>query len=576
MLTWLDSPSLDTGIYFASDDANPVWSFASYADLAGDALRTASLLRRHGLERNGVVSILLPEPRDFLPAFYGALAAGGTPSPMATPLTFRSFDQYKQHVADILHASEPALVLVDPALADLVRAAVAARELRAVVLEFHAGLADGEEAGPPGLLADFALLQFTSGSSGTPKGVQVSATNLTDNIAAIGARSEVTRDDTFVSWLPHYHDMGLIGVLLQMATFGVNLRLLKPVQFVRSPIAWLRSLGQDGATATVAPSFGYAYAARRVRPEDLEGFDFSRWRMAAIAAERTDPVGIRKFVELAEPHGFSPKAFQVAYGLAEATLGVSSTRIGKPIRMVQLEQSALRDDEPVVIAQESVLGAPVSEGNWLVSCGTGDKTIRPEIIDGNGDPLPELRHGQIRVHGSSVAHGYRAAPHAQTSTSFHDGVLDTGDTGFMLDGELYVIGRMGDSIKVRGVKLFAEDLDVKIGLSAGLRIGRHAAILGTVGSTDVVSVIVESPDSAWLPAVKSVLSSVTSENIGVAVFRGEAGAIERTSSGKPRRRVLWQRLLDGELPVELVHTNWGDVATGPHPWPTRERAASPA
>ncbi|MGL6236085.1 MAG: AMP-binding protein [Segniliparus sp.] len=567
MLHWLDEPSSREGVHFAQDDPAEGWVFASYAELAADVFRVAGLLQRRGLERGDVVSILAFDPRDFLLAFYGTLVAGGTPSPIATPLTFRSFDVYTRHLADVLAGAGPKAFLVDRQLVGVAEQAAAVTGAAAAVVPF--GASDLAEQAPSERrdAADLALLQFTSGSSGTPKGVRVTGENLEANIASISSWLGVTSADSLVSWLPHYHDMGLIGGLLTPIAHGLEIRLLTPAHFVRSPLRWLESLGKGGGTVAVAPSFGYSYAARRIRPDQVEGLDFSRWRVALAAAERVDPAGLASFVELAAPHGFDPRSITVAYGLAEATLAVTGTRPGQPVRLVQLEHCALREGEPVAAAHEALLGEPVpGGGNWIVSCGKPVEGTTVEIVDEHGAVLDDGQHGQIRVRGAGVASGYKAAPHAQTSTSFLGGELSTGDTGFLLDGELYVIGRMGDSIKVRGVKLFAEDLDARIGAVTGLSPGKHATILGTAGGVDVVATIVESADSSWLAAVKSAVLSVVSENVAIAVFRGDPGAIERTSSGKPRRRVLWRRLLDGDLPVEAVHSNWAELSEEPAPW----------
>lgn len=569
LLAWIDESVPGRGIYFADEDSTKPWASVSYAELADEVLRAASLLEGLGVIRNEVVCILASEPRDFLPAFYGTLTAGGTPSPLATPLTFRSFELYIAHLAEVLRTATPAVVCTEPNLADTVRRAVRLSGISTIVLEFSAVDLVHQPRGVRRPAAELALLQFTSGSSGTPKGVEVTAENLDNNLLSIASSLNVQPDDTVVSWLPHYHDMGLIGSLLTNIALGIDIRLLTPAQFVRSPLRWLEAMGRDGGTLTVAPSFGYSYTARRVRSAQLDGLDFSQWRVAIIAAERTDPVGINAFCELVQPHGFSKKSLISGYGLAEATLGVTNTRSGNGdrIRLVQLEQHALRDGEAVIVSDEVSLGDRISPGgNWIAGCGTPLDGVDLRIVTEEGAVLPEGFHGQIEVYGTGVARGYKTTPHAATSTSFGDGVLRTGDAGFVLDGQLYVIGRMGDSIKVRGVKLYAEDLDVKIGAATGMNSGRYAAILGTVGATDVVVAIVESADSPWLSALQSALQSMTADNIAVAIFRGEPGTIERTSSGKPRRRILWRRLMDGDLPVEEVYTNWSSIITSDIPW----------
>jgi acyl-CoA synthetase (AMP-forming)/AMP-acid ligase II len=568
-LDWLDAPRTDTGVRFAPDNPADDWSFVPYSELAECVLRMVGLLEGHGVRRDDVVSIVVPEPHDFLLAFYGALAAGATASPLAPPLTFRSIEVYIQHLADVMVTASPGVILVAPQLVDPVVAALERIGSATTIVPFTADGLASQNVGSRQASAAHVLLQYTSGSSGTPKGVQVSAENLDINTHAMRTLLDLHADDVVVSWLPHYHDMGLIGSLLTTIRIGADIRLLKPAQFVRSPRRWLECLGRDGGTHTLSPSFGYSYAARRVNPADLDGLDFSNWRVGLVAAERTDVVGVGDFVSFAQPHGFSPNTVMVGYGLAEATLCVSATPPRAPVPVVRLAQTALHDNEAVQIAERAFLGdSDLREGNWVTACGVPVERTEIRIVDENGLALPDGHHGQIQIRSDSVAQGYRGAPHTNTSTSFEGDTLNTGDTGFLLDGQVYVVGRTGDSIKVRGVKLFAEDLDIKIGEVSGLNAGRYVALLGTAGGADVVAAILETDDIACLDPVRSALSAMVSEDIAVALFRGDEGCIERTSSGKPRRRVLWRRLLDGDLPVELIYTSakrlpWREPLTSP-------------
>ncbi|WP_239001750.1 MULTISPECIES: AMP-binding protein [unclassified Mycobacteroides] len=570
-LNWLDNPSSVKGIYFASGQGADDWEFASYDELACCASQVASLLVDHGLLPGDIVSILPSNPRDFVAAFYGTIIAGGTPSPVATPLTFRSLDVYLDYLEQIFRSATPSLILVGVDLFDIVHKAAGKSVPTTTVIRFSRDSYADRESLARRDLAEHVLLQFTSGSSGTPKGVQVTSGNLDANLASNIDWIDASADHVAVSWLPFYHDMGLIGMLLTPVTVGADVRLLTPGQFLRSPLRWLECLSRDeGIMCTAAPSFGYAYAARRLQPEDIEYLDFSRWKTAIIAAERMDPVGVEKFLELTRPCGFTVDRFAAAYGLAESVLTVTGTRPDTAVPLVQLEKSALPDGEPVVVTQRSTLGDPGRRGGtWVAGCGTPLCKTDVDIIDENGAVLPEGYHGQVRVRGNTITDGYRTtSPHS--STSFSEDGLCTGDTGFLLGGELFVIGRTGDSIKIRGVKLFAEDLDTRISEATGLNPGRYTVLLGTAIDVDVVTVIIESDElgwnDCWLDSVRSVVISVISDTVGYAVFRGERGVIERTSSGKPRRRVLWQRLLDGGLPVALVSTNWEAISDEPAPW----------
>jgi acyl-CoA synthetase (AMP-forming)/AMP-acid ligase II len=394
----------------------------------------------------------------------------------------------------------------------------------------------------------------------------VTSANLDANVAAIQSWLGWGPDDAGTTWLPLYHDMGLIGALLTPVASGSDLHLLTPDQFIRKPIRWLRALGELGATITTAPSFGYSYAARRVKPADIADMDFSRVRVAIMGAERIDPASMSRFTALAGPRGFDPGSLVAAYGLAESTLAVCGTKPGTRANLLRLELGSLRDGEPIDVVDTARLGdSGVDEGNWLTGCGKPVDGTTVHVVDENGAELPDGTVGEIRVRGTSVAHGYRSAD-PESATGFARDGLHTGDAGFIVDGELYVIGRIGDSIKVRGAKLYAEDLDAELGRLTGLPAGRNTALLGSVGGTDTVAVIVEDTGTPWLDAIAPALRAMVSDTTAIAVFRGGRTTVERTSSGKPRRRVLWRRLLDGQAPGELVYTNWAQVSTVRAPW----------
>ncbi|MCD0453478.1 AMP-binding protein [Actinocorallia sp. API 0066] len=560
LLDWLDDPAADRGIHFAGDGGS--WTFRSYAELAGDVRRVAALLRASGAAPGEPVSLMLGDSRSFIAGFVGSVLAGATPSPVAAPLTFRGKDAYVEHVSNVLDVAAPSVVLTDDFLGETT--AQAAPGVRAVRLDWDA-LPDGDV--PRGPVAETALLQFTSGSSGRPKGVRVSPANLDHNLSSIIAWGGLHRDDVFASWLPLHHDMGLVGALLCPLVRQCDLLLMTPDQFVRDPLRWVSCLGQRGATKTTAPSFGYSYAARRVKPAQLEGMDFSALRMAILGAERIDPAGVAAFTALTAPHGFDPAYLVAAYGMAEATLAVTGVRPGDGSTIIRLADTGLRTGEPVKVAERAVLGTDVVEGTgWLTGCGSPLAGTAVRIVDEDGEPVPDGSFGEIVVTGASVAQGYRTAS-PTSATAFGPDGLRTGDSGFLLDGDLYVVGRIGDSLKVRGRKVHAEDLEQQLAAATGLRADRCAVVAGAVGDLDAVVALVEDTGTAWLDKVIPMLRAATGPNVVLAVFHGRRGCVERTSSGKPRRRVIWENLLSGASAAKLCHTNWTDLTTAFPPWP---------
>ncbi|MFB7292525.1 AMP-binding protein [Actinacidiphila glaucinigra] len=550
VLEWIDHAADDRGIHFS--DSVTGWSFVSHSTLAGEAHRVAALLHAHGAQPGDVVSLLVNEVRDFAPAFLGTMLAGLTPAPIASPLTFQGNDRYTEHVTDVLKVAEPALVLSDASLAEIAEKTSAQLGGGSVILlEESAGLSVGDSARRTP--AELGLLQFTSGSSGSPKGVRVSRDNLAANVRSIHEWLGTTASDSCSSWLPLYHDMGLIGTFLGSLTARIDLWLMSPLDFVRNPLRWLEAHGRHGATMTTAPNFGYGYTAKRVRPQDLEGMDFSHWRVAMNGAERIDPRAAAAFAALLAPHGFRTTAFAPCYGLAEATLAVSGVTPGSGARTVRLE-GGLHPGRPVVPTGRGELGTVHPDGgaSWLTSCGPAVPGAAVDIVDEDGAVLPEGHFGEIRVRGTSVAGGYRSrVPDA--SSNFTDDGLRTGDAGFLLEGELFVVGRVGDSIKVRGRKVHAEDLETGLTAVDGIPSGRCAVALGTTGEAHHVVAVVEAGDSGWLDGALAVIRAATDDTVRVTVVRAARGGIPRTSSGKPRRRLLWRRFQDGAALGEVVH-----------------------
>jgi acyl-CoA synthetase (AMP-forming)/AMP-acid ligase II len=549
VIDWLREPAAHRGIHFS--ERGDGWTYRSYAELARQAKQIASLLSGTGVRRGDLVSLVVAEPRDFVPAFLGTLAAGAVASPIASPLTFPS-SRYTEHVAQILAVARPRAVLSDAALFALTRQAATLIGGQAQVITMD-GFEQLPEARPVPIPASgLQLLQFTSGSSGTPKGVKVSKANLTANVSSILTWLEVTEDDIAASWLPTYHDMGLVGTLLGSVAAQIDLWMMSPVDFVRSPLRWLELFGRRGATITASPNFGYGLVAKKVAPAELAGMDFSRWRVAGSGAERVDPKVTAVFARLLEPHGFRSTAFAPSYGMAEATLAVSGIRPGTPCRMIRHDGN-LRPSEPVAVQQTEILGRhlPQTPG-WLSSCGSPLPDVAVDIVDEQGRPLPEGHFGEIRVHGPGVTQGYAAlSPNA--SSNFKPDGLHSGDGGFVLDGEVFVVGRLGESMKIRGRVVHAEDVEQLLWEVKGIGLGRCAVALGTTSDGNEALLVVESEGAQWLQGALGVIRSATDVDLHVEVVRVTRGGIPRTSSGKPRRRHMWTLFHNDEFPGEPVH-----------------------
>ena len=536
LLDWLDRPSPERGIRFAA--AGDAWDFWSYERLAALALRIGAGLSRAGVRRDDIVCIAQRSGPEFVGAFFGTLAAGATPSPIVPPLVFQDETAYGQHLAAVVRTAQPSAMIADTTVADRL-AAFAVPDIVTTVDELLAH-DDGEMTADAREPAELALLQFTSGSSGPSRAVRVPFAALEANILAIRRWLHWSKDDAFASWLPVYHDMGLVGAVLSSVVGGSDLWLLQPEQFVRRPLRYLRCFGVSGAVLTVMPNFGLQYIVRRTTPADLDGCDFSGWRGIVIGAERIDATTLDAYSELLGPFGFSRRALLPAYGLAEASLAATGVRMGTDWTSVAVESSALSVGHSI-----ATRSASPSSQQVVVGCGQPLDGVDVSIIDDDGAPLPAGTIGEIAVRGTSLAAGYLRGSDSPSLTSFSGDVLKTGDAGFQKDGELFVLGRLGDSLKIRGRVVFGEELEVAAS-HLGVPRERVAALLGVHHGRPTVVLVFERFEGAWT-RIEELVRPLASD-ARIVFVSAPAGTIARTSSGKPKRRQLWRAFADGVLP----------------------------
>jgi fatty-acyl-CoA synthase len=547
MFDWLSEPVADRGIRFAGDDHE--WEYWSYERLAAAANSAAHQLVAAGASRRDVVAIVVPTGPAFVAAYFGVLLAGGTPAPLVPPTVLDSEERYVDRTAELI-AAGPALVATEASLVDVVTKASARGGLdRPPVIVAVDEAAVGELRRPP---AELALLQFTSGSSGRPRAVKVTYRNLEADIALIRDWIDWRPEDAGAHWLPLYHDMGLIGCTLTPITYQRDLWIMRPEQFVIDPLRWLDCFGHKGAAFTAGPNFTFSYAMRKIRSDQVEGMDFTGWRGAIIGAERLDAVALSRFTRILAPHGFRPEVFIPAYGLAEATLAVTMVDRDRIARAIVPNWSTMSFASPVEVSDSARVGELDDDkgGGWLMGCGGPLPGVDVTIADEDGSPLPHGHLGEIRVSGEIVAGGYLGA--STSLTRFDEAGVTTGDAGFFHDGELYVVGRLGDAIKLRGRTLYAEDLESKLSAIPDVPVGRCVVLPGADGESSVVA-IVERPDGPWVEQAAGVLRREAGQDARIRIFAAERGAIMRTSSGKPRRRVMWRALLDRALPLTELH-----------------------
>jgi acyl-CoA synthetase (AMP-forming)/AMP-acid ligase II len=536
LLAWLDAPSTDHGIHFAGLDNT--WNAWSYEQLSQLTHRAACGLVERGVREGDVVVLVQRSGPDFVASLFGVMLAGAVPAVAAPPLAFQDATAYRDHFGGLLQAAGPALVVTDTDLVSRIQQ-LSSETARTPTLAFATLIrgVDEEEQAPSREPAEMALLQFTSGSSGPARGVRVPFVAVEANVSAIRRWLRMTEHDTTASWMPVHHDLGLVGCLLTPIVNGSDLWLMQTADFVRWPLRYLRCFGVHGARLTAMAPFGLEHILRRVRPADLEGMDLSQWRAAIIGAERLDAALLERFHAMLAPHGLRRTTLLPAYGLAEATLAVTGLPLDEGWRAIEVEPASLAVGRPARLAEADAMR--------LVGSGRPLEGTSVTIVDYDGQPLPAGHVGVIVVAGPSVAAGYLAEAGKDSLTAFSARGLLTGDAGLLVDGQLFVVGRLGDSTKIRAETLFAEELEALL-VGSGLPSRRVAVVLGHHRGTPTAVAVLEQPREAWADLARGLLNR-RCEGGQVVVVPVATGTIPRTSSGKPKRRRLWRAFVNGRL-----------------------------
>ncbi|NHC52712.1 non-ribosomal peptide synthetase [Pseudomonas sp. AU8050] len=517
----------------------------SYRDLDQRARTIAAALQANaGLGERAV--LLFPSGPDYVAAFFGCLYAGVIAVPAYPPESTRRHHQ--ERLLSIISDAEPRLLLTIASLSEgLAQIENAPTVLSVDTLE--AQLAD--QWVEPDLKADdIAFLQYTSGSTALPKGVQVSHGNLVANEVLIrrGFGIDLNPDDVIVSWLPLYHDMGLIGGLLQPIFSGVPCVLMSPAYFLGRPLRWLEAISEYGGTISGGPDFAYRLCSERVSESALERLDLSRWRVAYSGSEPIRLDTLERFAEKFAACGFTPNNFFASYGLAEATLFVAGGTRGHGIPALRLDEQALAANR-----------AEPGQGPAIMSCGTSQPDHAVLIADPHTlTELPDQCVGELWATGPSIAHGYWRNPQASAKTFVqHAGRtwLRTGDLGFIRDGEVYITGRLKDLLIVRGHNLYPQDIEQTIEREVeGVRKGRVAAFavndqgLEGIGIAAEISRSVQKilPPEALIKAIRQAVAEACQQAPSVVVLLNP-GALPKTSSGKVQRAACALRHADGSL-----------------------------
>lgn len=531
----------------------------TYGTLKEGAEAVAAGLRERDLEPGQTVAIMLPTSREYFFSFFGAIFAGGIPVPLYPPVRSTQIEEHlRRHRGILDNARATTLITVPEAqpVARLLKAQVAG--LRSVVtvqeLSAHAeGL-----AAPSSRPQDVAFLQYTSGSTGQPKGVILTHANLLANIRAMGEVVQADSTDRFVSWLPLYHDMGLIGAWLGSLYYACQVVLMSPLAFLARPERWLWTIHRHQGTFSASPNFGYELCLRKVNDREIRGLDLSSWRVAFNGAEPVSPETLRRFSERFGKYGFRPEAMTPVYGLAESSVGLAFPPLGRGPVVDRIKR------EPFMRSGRAV-PAPETEAKVLqfVACGHPLPGHQVRIVDPTGREVAEREEGRLQFRGPSATSGYFRNPE-QTRGLFHGDWLDSGDLAYMAGGDVYLTSRVKDIIIRGGRNIYPYELEEVMGEIPGIRKGCVAVFGSTdpVFGTERLVVLAESreTDSEVLGRLRTKINEIAMDLLGTppddvvlvpprTVLKTSSGKIRRAASrelyergriGKPQRAVWWQ------------------------------------
>lgn len=533
----------------------------TYEQLWQGARAVAGGLEFRGVAPGEAIALMLPTGAEYFFAFMGVLLCGCVPVPIYPAGSAAQLEEHVRRQARILDNAGVVAMLTDPSVRRVGRLLQAhAPRLRRIesVAEL---VASGRSPSPAAVAADsIAMLQYTSGSTGDPKGVTLTHANLLANIRAMGRSIRVASPDLFVSWLPLYHDMGLIGAWLGTLYFGRPLVIMSPLAFLARPERWLWTIHRHRATLSAAPNFAYELCVKRIPEADLAGLDLSSWRIAFNGAETVIPETLDRFCERFGRYGFRREALTPVYGLAECAVGLTFPPLGRGPVIDRVEREALMS------SGEARVAAPEAPNPLrFVGCGLPLPGYEIRVVDASGRELGEREEGRLEFKGPSATQRYFNNPGA-TARLFHEGWLDSGDRAYVARGEVYITGRIKDIVIRAGRHIHPDELEAAIGTISGVRKG-CVAIFGSHGaggaterlvvmaetyaedpneratlsgriSTRVVEVLGEPPDDVVLVPPHTVLKTSSGK-----IRRAASREIYESRARLPGPRAVWWQVL---------------------------------
>lgn len=542
----------------------------TFGELYDAAQKCAEELARRGVPAGGRVSLMLPTSRQFFICYAGILLAGAIPVPIYPPFRADRIEEYAGRQSAILNNAGACLLLTfrrAETVAKLLKPRVKALQ---EVVEARKLLEAAQKAPPPapGALpaflsgsrmrkgSDIALLQYTSGSTGDPKGVTLTHANLFANMRAVAEAVQMTSSDTVVTWLPLYHDMGLIGAWLTAMLYGLPVVSMSPLAFLTRPERWLQAISKYKGTLTAAPNFAFELCVRKISDKSMEGVDLSSWRAALNGAEPVNPETLKRFIDRFAHYGFRREALLPVYGLAEASLAVTVPPLNCGPRVDRVEREAFTRDGLAVPADD--------DENGIAFVSSGMPIPRHEVViaDSDGQVLPERTEGYLWFRGPSATSGYYSNPEA-TQKLFDGGPdngnseyrwVNSGDKAYQAEGEIYITGRVKDIIIKGGRNLYPHEVEELASRVQGIRKGCVVAfgLSGEETGTEKLVIVAESreEDAQKRNEIVAAMNDEVSRGLGMPPDRVELippGSIPKTSSGKLRREETKQLYQAGTL-----------------------------
>jgi fatty-acyl-CoA synthase len=536
-------------IYLRDEYANE--EIITYGALLEKSQQVARGLCGYGLKEKETVSLMLPTSKDFFFAFFGILLAGGIPVPIYPPFRLDRLEEYAEKEASILKNAGVRILITNQQIEIL------ANRLKPFVPSLIATVTISDLTSNSGTLPTLqlrsenpALIQYTSGSTGLPKGVLLTHGNLLSNMKAFGQAIQPQPTDVTVSWLPLYHDMGLIGAWLGSLSFGIPTVIMSPLTFLADPSRWLWAIHAHRGTISAGPNFAYELCVNKIKDSDIEGLDLSSWRLAFNGAEAIYAKTLERFTNKFISFGFKPETLFPVYGLAESTVALAFPKPGNPPRIDKVDRLILEKNKEAIPIKSDENNINILE---FVSCGYAIPDHKIRIVDEKNELLPERKIGRLQFRGPSTMKEYYRNPQA-TNEIFHNGWCDSGDFAYIANGEVFITGRKKDVIIKAGRNIYPHSIEEITGQIPGIRKGCVIAFgaSDSQSGTEKLVIVAETKEKniqIQQQLYGKITETVTTE-IGIPpdqIIFVAPGIVPKTSSGKLQRSTCKEMYLKNQL-----------------------------